>query len=132
MSSLFSEIMVTATVLGLSGCRTVSDWGPSAGIAGPSGDVIVIGRLQNLSSESVYDPDDLLGHSWFSANLHVSRVESGELPGRIVPVRYFAHTTLREDVTFRFRLRGHEGGGYLICKRPGSGSGLNCDGQSGL
>lgn len=131
MSRLLSVITITATVLGLFGCRTVSDWGPSSGFALPSGDVVVIGRLENLNSESVYDPDDLLGHSWFSGNLHVSRVESGELPSRIVPVRYFGHTWLREDVSFRFRLRADEGGRYLICKPPRSASGLNCDWQTG-
>jgi hypothetical protein len=117
-------------VLGLVGCHAVRDWGPPSGFALSSGDLIVIGRLENLGSEPAdYDPNDLLGHGWFSANLHVSRVESGELSGRNVPVRYFGHTTLREDVIFRFRLRAEEGG-YLICKPPG-GSGLNCDRQNG-
>ena len=131
MSRLLSVITVTAAVLGLLGCRTVLDRGPPSGFALPSGDVVVIGQLENLNSESVYNPDDLLGHSWFSANLHVSRVESGELPSRMVPVRYFGHTWLREDVSFRFRLRADEGGRYLICKGPGSPSGLNCDWQPG-
>jgi len=129
MSRLLSAITVIAAVLGLVGCQTVSDWEPSSGFALPSGDVIVIGRVENVSSEPVDDPHDLLGHGWFSGNLHVSRVESGRLPSRIVPVRYFGHTWLREDVNFRFHLRADEGGRYLICKPPGPGSGLNCDRQ---
>ena len=123
--------MVTVTVLALFGCRSVSDLGPPSGFALPSGDVVVIGRLENLNSEQPdYDPHDMLGHRWFAGNLHVSRIESGELPSRVVPVRYFGHTWLRDDVTFRFRLRADEGGGYLICSRPG-GSGANCGLQKG-
>lgn len=129
MSQLLSAMTVTVTVLALFGCRSVSDLGPPSGFALPSGDVVVIGRLENLNSEFVHDPDDLLGHGWFSGNLHVSRIESGELPSRVVRVRYFGHTWLRDDVTFRFHLRADEGGGYLICSRPG-GSGVNCDLQS--
>lgn len=127
MPRLLSAIAVTATALWLVGCHTVSDWGRSSRTALLPGDVVVIGRLENLKSEpAVYAPGDLLGHGWFSGILHVSRVESGELSSEVVPVRYFGHTQLREDVSFRFRLRPDESG-YLICKRPGAGSGLNCD-----
>lgn len=127
MSRLLPAITVTAAVLGLVGCQTVSNWGPSSEFALPLGDVVVIARVENLSSEPVDDPDDLLGHGWFSGNLHVSRVESGSLTSRIVPVRYFGHTWLREDVDFRFHLRADEGGRYFICKPPGPGSGVNCN-----
>jgi len=42
-------------------------------------------------------------------------------------VRYFGHTWLSEEVSFRFHLRADKDGRYFICKPPGSGSGLNCD-----
>lgn len=109
------------------GCTSVADWGPPPNFSIPSNDVIAIGKLENLESESgQFDPDDLLGHGWFSANLHVSRVEAGKLPTRVIRVRYFGHTWLREDTEFRFRLRPTESGSYTICKRPGS-AGYNCE-----
>lgn len=127
MSRLLSAITITAAVLGLIGCQTVLDWGPSSESALPFGDAVAIGRIENLNSEPIDDPDDLLGHSWFSGNLHISHVESGNLASRIVTVRYFGHTWLSEEVSFRFHLRADRDGRYFICKPPGSGSGLNCD-----
>ncbi len=111
----------------VSACTSVTDWGPPPGFSAPSNDVIAVGNLENLESEpGQYSPDDLLGHGWFSARLHVSEVEAGTLTNRIIPVRYFGHTWLREHVKFRFRLRPTEDGDYIICKRPGS-AGYDCE-----
>ena len=90
-------------------------------------DVVAIGKLKNLESEpSQVDPNDLLGHGWFTANFHVSFVEYGELSNRVIPVRYFGHTWFREGIKFRFRLRPTEYGDYIICRPPDS-AGFNCD-----
>ena len=111
----------------LCACSSVADFGPRQGSTIPQGDVVAIGRLENLESEPIsFDPEDLLGHGWFSGKFHVSRVESGNLTDKIVAVRYFGHTWLREDNTFRFRLRRSESGSFLICRQPGS-AGYNCD-----
>ena len=123
---LFATTII-ATALSLCGCHSVADWGPPRGFAVEAGDIVAIGRLENLSSEAAsYDPNDLLGHGWFSAKFHISQVQSGHLADRVVQVRYFGHTSLREGIRFRFRLRAVEGSDYLICKPPGS-SGYNCD-----
>ena len=117
--------MITIAVL--TGCVNIADWGPPLNHPLPPTDVIAIGKLENLESEpSQFDPKDLLGHGWFSANFHVSDVEVGDLPKTIIPGRYFGHTWFREDVRFRFRLRPNEEGGYIVCKAPDA-SGFNCD-----
>jgi integration host factor subunit beta len=121
-----------ASSVALCACSSVVDWGPESGLMPPAEDVVAIGRLENLESEpNSFDPDDLLEHGWFSANFHVSRIEPGDLTGRVVPVRYFGHTWLREDIAYRFRLRRSESGGYVICARRGS-IGYNCDPGEGL
>lgn len=116
--------MLASVALG--GCMTVLDYGPPAGSEVQSGDFIVIGRLENTRYEHVDDPDDLLGHGWFYAKLHVKRLERGTLPDQEISVRYFAHTWLRDDVDFRFRLRPGENGEFIICQKPGN-SGFICD-----
>ena len=127
MPAKLALAMVAATSVALCACSTVADWGPEAGLTIPPEDVVAIGRLENLKSEPpTFDPEDLLGHGWFSGRFHVSRVESGHLTERVVPVRYFGHTWFSEDVTFRFRLHRSESGTYLICRRPDS-SGYNCN-----
>ena len=109
------------------GCANLADWGPPSGQSIPSTDVVAIGKLENLDSEpSQFGPNDMLGHGWFTANFHVSHVESGQLPSRVVPVRYFGHTWFREDIKFRFRLRPNEQGSYIVCKAPES-AGYRCD-----
>ena len=123
--------LVLFAVMLVFGCTSVADLGPPTDFSISSHDVIAIGKLENLASEpGQVDPGDLLGHGWFSANFHVSRIEAGRLANRVIPVRYFGHTWLREDMEFRFRLRPTESGGYIICKRPGS-AGCNCEREEG-
>jgi hypothetical protein len=63
-------------------------------------DVVVLGRLENLDYAHQDIPDDLLGHGWMTARVHVRRVVKGEERRRVVPLRYFGHTYLRHDRTF--------------------------------
>lgn len=108
-------------------CGELHDSGPRLGWPVPTGDVVAVGTLENLDSESrPLDSDDLIGQGVFTAKFHVKRVESGTLTKEIVPVRYFGHTWLREDVRFRFHLRPKEGGTFIICKAPDS-AGYICD-----
>ena len=126
MSRTYFEVLI-AVGLALSGCRAVVDWIPPTEQPLAQGDFVAIGRLKNHQSEPIDpDPDDLIGHGWFNAEFHVSRNEIGRLPSKVVRVRYFAHTWLREDTEFRFRLRPSGNGDYIICKRPGA-SGYRCD-----
>ena len=130
-TNYFRPLVLSALLLVI-GCTSVADWGPPPDFSIPSNDVIAIGKLKNLASEpGQVDPDDLLGHGWFSADFHISRIEAGKLANKVIPVRYFGHTWLSEDMEFRFRLRSTESGGYIICKKPGS-SGYNCDWEEGL
>jgi hypothetical protein len=89
-------------------------------------DLIVIGRLENLFFEHVDIEGDLLGHGWITANLRVAHVVQGKERRRLLKVRYFGHTYLREDKKFRFKLRFTEKADYLICAEPGN-SGARCD-----
>ena len=87
-------------------------------------DLVVRGRLNNQSYEHVDVPDDILGHGWITARLHVRRVLKGRLlhSRTVLTVKYFAHTYMREDREFRFHLRPTEDGTYVVCAQlPGDG-----------
>ncbi|AMG75422.1 hypothetical protein [Sphingopyxis granuli] len=88
--------------------------------------VDLIGRLENLHDyQSTNDPDDVLGHGWMTARLHVSRVLSGQRLARVITVRYFGHTHIRDGRKMRWKLRRGDDGTYLICVPPGS-VGVQC------
>lgn len=92
-------------------------------------DVVVNGRLYNQSYDAqVDDPGDILGHGWFSARLHVNRVLKGRLirPDAELAVKYFSHTYMSEDRSFRFHLRASPDGTYVACAQP-PGSGVRCE-----
>lgn len=101
---------------------------PAAALAGPAparpADVEVIGRLENLTYVSVGD-DDGIGHGWITARLHISRVLRGRPTGRVIMIRYFAHTYWDDQVARRYRLRATAGGGYLACA-PRGREGVQC------
>lgn len=87
--------------------------------------VEVIGRFENLDYQSTNDPEDLLGHGWMTARLHIVRIVRGPKLLRVVDVRYFGHTFYREDRPMRLKLKRGESGGYLVCG-PRGGSGVLC------
>lgn len=65
------------------------------------GDLVVIGRFENLDYEPTVEIEgDLIGHGWFTARVRVRRVVAGRAEGRVVAVRYFAHTYYRDDREF--------------------------------
>lgn len=76
-------------------------------------DTVVVGRVENGEFEHVEIENDLLGHGWISATLKVRRVVRGERVPPVLPVRYFAHTYMREDRDFMFVL-GRTDAGYEI------------------
>lgn len=90
-----------------------------------STELVVVGRVENLSAEPTYDPDDLLGHGWFNARLHISRVLRGRATAPVIQVRYFGHTYLQDRTPSRHRLHRDHRGTYFICASPGS-SGYQC------
>jgi integration host factor subunit beta len=65
---------------------------------------VAIGRIENGAYEASDSADDLIGHGWISATLHVTRVVSGASMPAALPVRYFAHTYMRDDRNFMFVL----------------------------
>jgi hypothetical protein len=77
-------------------------------------DVVVIGRLKNGEFEHVEIDGDILGHGWISARLRVQRVVRGPRVKGVVPVRYFAHTYMREDRDFMFVATPTDEKGYEI------------------
>ena len=86
-------------------------------------DTVVVGTVTNGAYESVKSNDDILGHGWISATLHVRRVVRGERLPTVLPVRYFAHTYMRQDQEFMLVLKhtrtGYEiGTGQLMRVRP--------------
>ena len=72
-------------------------------------EMVVIGRLENLDYEHVELKDDLLGHGWMNARIHVRSVVKGADRRRVLPLRYFGHTYLRHDRTFMLVLSPQEG-----------------------
>ncbi len=77
-------------------------------------DVVVVGRVKNGDYHHVDDPNDILGHGWVDAKLSVRRVIKGRVNGRSVPVRYFAHTYMRDDRDFMFVLSRQPDGSIVI------------------
>jgi hypothetical protein len=67
-------------------------------------DIVVIGRLKSEAVEDAYSEDDLLGHGWFNAKLHVRRIVAGVARPASFHVKYFAHTNIRNDRDFMFVL----------------------------
>lgn len=86
-----------------------------------SKDAVVYGTVENIDYEGVSDPDDLLGHGWVTARLHVTRVVSGRVPSSAFTIKYFAHTYMYEDRVFRFHLRLSPKGDYVVCTQNGEG-----------
>ena len=68
-------------------------------------DIVAIGRLENGAYDAPsHSANDLIGHGWINATLHVRMVVSGEAVPTNIPVRYFAHTYMRDDRDFMFVL----------------------------
>jgi integration host factor subunit beta len=84
-----------------------------------------VGRLRNLHYESIYDPEDILGHGWITAQFRISRVLRGRPTSRLITIRYLAHTYRSERSPIRLRLRANPNGAYTVCAEPG-GDGLVC------
>ncbi|MFL6787406.1 MAG: hypothetical protein ACJ8FC_01945 [Sphingomicrobium sp.] len=84
-------------------------------------DLVVVGRLVKQDYQHVEIEDDILGHGWVTADVKVDYVVHGpmtvnKLRVRKLPVRYFAHTYMREDRDFVFVLRPAENGRHLVRK----------------
>lgn len=112
----------------MSGCSTVPIVMSAAAPKSfdPARDLIVIGKLTNQDYQGAEIADDLLGHGWITADLRISQVLRGKSRDRVLKIKYFAHTYLREDRSVKVHLRRAGDGAYLVCKPPG-GTGLNCN-----
>ena len=77
-------------------------------------DLVVVGRLVKQDYHHVEDKDDILGHGWVTADVKVDNVVFGHPRARKLPVRYFAHTYMREDRDFVFVLRPAENGRHPV------------------
>lgn len=77
-------------------------------------DLVVVGRLVNQDYQHVEVEGDLLGHGWVTADVKVNDVVFGHTRARKLPVRYFAHTYMRDDRDFVFVLRPAENGRHLV------------------
>ena len=77
-------------------------------------DVVVIGKVQNRTFTLVRPSEDLLGHGWVTATLHIKRVVKGPKLPPVLPVRYFAHTYMRGDRDFMLVLRPSLNGTYQV------------------
>lgn len=102
--------------LALSGCATypseVSDEPP---LAYACNQVVVIGRLENGNYEHVPIENDLLGHGFTTAKLHVQDVRFGRVARRTLRIRYFSHAQIVEDESIMFVLdRPEEDGFYRL------------------
>ena len=105
-----------------SGLAASSGWGKDR--PAPSRDVYVVGTIENMRFEPEDAPDDMLGHGWFTARLHISRTVSGRVPSSVITVRYFAHTYMGWK-DFLFHLRPSKEGDYIVCSDNGEGA--RCD-----
>jgi hypothetical protein len=76
-------------------------------------DTVVVGRIENSAYEPVEKENDLIGHGWTSAKLKVRKVVRGDRVPPVLPVRYFAHASMRQDRDFMLVL-GRTAAGYEI------------------
>jgi hypothetical protein len=124
---MMSAVRTLLATLLVSACSTVpiamSATAPKS--FDPARDLIVIGKLTNQDYQGAEIADDLLGHGWITADLRIKQVLRGKSQDRILKIKYFAHTYLREDRSVKVHLRRAGDGSYLVCKPPG-GTGLNC------
>jgi len=68
-------------------------------------DAVVIGTVTNGAFAAVKANGDILGHGWVSATLRVRKVVRGARLPAVLPVRYFAHTYMRQDEPFMLVLK---------------------------
>lgn len=107
-----------------SGCATVfSENVEDRTLSYGCSEIVAIGRLENGAYEASHSADDLIGHGWTNATLHVRRVVSGGAVPTILPVRYWAHTYMRDDRDFMFVLTPVDQGfeiatAHLMSARP--------------
>jgi integration host factor subunit beta len=86
-------------------------------------DIVAVGSVTNRAYEPVGNNGDLIGHGWISATLHVRRTIRGATLPAALPVRYLAHTNMRQDRDFMLVLKrggaGYEiAAGQLMSARP--------------
>jgi hypothetical protein len=77
-------------------------------------DLVVIGRIQNGDFQQVEIEGDIIGHGWISGNVTVREVVKGDAFSDRIPIRYFAHTYIRDDVEFMFVLGKAEDGQFEL------------------
>ncbi len=76
-------------------------------------DLVVVGSIMNGAYEPAPSDNDILRHRWISAAVHVRKVVRGAGLPAVLPVRYFAHTYMRQDRDFMLVLK-HTGIGYEV------------------
>lgn len=108
------RIIAVSAVLLTAACTTV----PQASLEDRTlsygcNDVVAVGRVVSGAYEPILSEDDVIGHGWISATLHVRKVIRGPSLPSVLPVRYFAHTSMRDDRDFMLVLK-HSGAGYEI------------------
>ena len=86
-------------------------------------DTVVVATVRNGTYESAKSNDYILRRGWVSATLHVRKVVRGERLPAVLPVRYFAHSYMREDKEFMLVLKRARTGyeveaGQLMQVRP--------------
>ena len=86
-------------------------------------DSVVIGTVENGAYQPVNSDNDILGHGWISAKLHVRKVVRGPPLPTVLPARYFAHTFMRHDRDFMLVVKQTQAGyeittGQLMSLKP--------------
>lgn len=110
------RLIVLGAMINAALCATVADAKSRErdDIAYGCSDLVVIGRLVKQDYQHVEIEDDILGHGWVTADVKIDEVVFGHTRARKLPVRYFAHTYMREDRDFIFVLRPAENGRHLV------------------
>src|SRR4051812_13094836 len=93
-------MLLVAAGLGIAAWTSAHAAGDDDVVTFHCGDLVVIGRLENLDYEYVPIENDLLTHGWITARVRGRGVLVGHAQGRVLPARYFEHTYRREDRDF--------------------------------
>ena len=86
-------------------------------------DTVVVATVGEGTLEPIDSTGNLLGNGWFSAPLNVRETVKGEPLPAVLPVRYFAHSAIRESDEFMLVLKPTATGyeiqdGQLISEQP--------------
>jgi hypothetical protein len=106
-------LILALALLAIGGCATVDD-GDRATLEYDCSDLVVVGRVDNLSYTPIDDPNDPLGHGVVEMDISIRRVIRGSPPKRMLRATAVAHATMVESKDFVLVLKPKQDGSFEL------------------